>query len=354
MKKINMNKIKLNKEGEVLWVTDIHMQNSNLDRCRKLFSFIAETVHEKQIKTIICGGDIYDGKDIIRSKCQNLLFSFLSDMKKRDVDFIALVGNHDYEETVNASHHESGEYPDHSLKPLENLSNVTIVDFPTVIGDIGFIPYRGSNTHMLLSLNCVKDAKYLFTHEGVSGYDFGTGRMDDFSLTPDKYSGFKKVYAGHYHACKVMDNIIFLGSPLTHSFGEANQVKNVGIINFNKKGFLDLLPVKLPQHLSIDVSTETDANDMPDLSDNSDYFVRFVVSGKKEALSIAEGNLREKYGHLNNLKIVLKPEIQRANRMNIAEEMKEDKMLEVYLNNFNTDLDKSKLLEMAKEFMESE
>jgi len=354
-----MKKIRLNEEGEVFWVTDIHMQNSNLDRCKKLFSFIAKIVHERQIKTIVCGGDIYDGKDIIRSKCQNLLFSFLSDMKKRDVDFIALVGNHDYEETINAAHlDKEANYPDHSLKPLENLSNVTIVDFPTVIGDIGFIPYRGNNAHMLLSLSSIQDAKYVFIHEGVMGYDFGTGRADDFSLPLDKYKGFKKVYAGHYHNSHVMGNVIYLGSPLTHSFGESNQVKNIGIINFKKKGKVEYVIVDLPQHLSFDVNASAVINDknstVLEKSKYCDYFIRFVISGKKEELSIAEEKLRKTYNNLNNLKIVLKPEIEKANRMNIAEEMKEEKMIEVYLSNYNTNLDKKELLERAKKFIGDE
>lgn len=338
--------------NRVLWFTDLHMKPSNLERCAQLFDFIIdEMLDHVKPDGIIFTGDMHDGKDSISVKCQNLLISFAQRLEKYGKPLIVVPGNHDYEETLRAHHYEKDSvFPGHSLSMLDGFPNVGVIDDVYTYGDFAFIPYRGYNFKFLLDLQKIdKTVKYLFAHEGVFGANLGNGMIDDFSVPTSVFKGFDRVFMGHYHKFHQLENITYLGSPLTQSFGESNQTKYVGVIE-RAEGTLTLIPIEMSMHNTIEINA--DAKEDLSLVKIVPGYTRLIISGKKENINQVL-KIIGKTQKLEDAKVIVKADNQRRNRMNISETLSERKMVEVYLANMTTDLDKDKLIKLATKFVES-
>lgn len=248
---------------------DPHVTNGNLKIVEKLFQQIEELGND----TIFLG-DMFDLKEIIKGKSFNTVFRYL---KNSRLQHTLLVGNHDL------FHVES---QDHSLLSLGELPNVTIVDAPRVSGVLGFVPYMHNpeqfklETAQLLNLG----VKYLFGHQDIQSFDFGNGKISTVGNAADDLVGFKTVILGHYHKYQQRGNLTYLGTPFSHSFGETDQVKYLGIFN-QEIGLMELVPTNLPRHLSFDleISDLEITEKIQEISSlTSDNFVRINLSGTPE------------------------------------------------------------------------
>lgn len=230
-------------------VGDLHLQPSNLNIASKLFDEIEKVIenynHNDQIQLIFLG-DIYHTKDILRSQCQNFFISRLLRIRGYVNKVIILVGNHDYE-NLNCENH--------SLQPLKNLDNIWIVDHPWYDASTKslFLPFYPSNEKFLLALTSIPVANgtNLFCHQGFLGADFGNGVKDCDSLSVDCVpSTYKQIFAGHYHKPhRVNQRLIYVGTPFTHSFGEANQNKFLMIVGDNSVSEFYTYPLYLSSHI---------------------------------------------------------------------------------------------------------
>ncbi len=251
-------------------IGDPHLKHSNIH----IMKLLCESV-EKLGKPTIWLGDMLDTKEVIRGKCLNFWWKYFS---SSNLHHTILVGNHDWFNL---------ECEDHSLKVLDKLKNVTIVDKPMhTPGGIAFIPYIHDIVELKRVLDMVSDSKILFSHLEIQQFDFGTGRICDKGITLQDLKKFKRVISGHFHKYQNKDNLTYLGTPFSHSQGEANQIKYLGLYAV-ATDTLTLQETNLPKHLTIefdcDLLNETcDHVILPIESDYEIHHYRIILTGTQD------------------------------------------------------------------------
>lgn len=219
-------------------VGDPHITSKSLDKANQLFDLV-----EGMGNKVIWLGDFLDTKEVIRGKCLNLLHTRLEQSK---LQHYIIVGNHDWFNL---------ECKDHSLKVLKSLPNVVVIDAPMMLEDgVLAIPYihdKAVIKSMLDANDQNRSFHSMFGHLDVVGFDYGNGHNSESGLTHDDFKGLDCVISGHYHKLQNTGNLTYLGTPFSHSFGEANQDKVIGVWDSATKK-LDLFATAFPRHVSMD------------------------------------------------------------------------------------------------------
>lgn len=248
---------------EYLVIGDPHAKPNNLDKIEQLVNL----VEEHQLPTVWLG-DQLDTKEIIHGKCLNLWYEYYSNS---DLEHTILVGNHDRFNKYDS---------EHSLEVLKQLPNVTVVDCPINIDGVDFIPYTNNSS----IINHIENttAKLGFGHVDIQGFDYGNGVLSKEGLTFETFSKYDLFISGHYHKYQNKQNIIYLGTPFSHSFGESNQTKVIMKIN-TKTLESDIIPTNFPQHHTFthDCDISTDLEVYKDEINLKDYH-RIILTGKQE------------------------------------------------------------------------
>lgn len=220
-------------------VGDPHCTPNNLDDIGKLFDILEDLGND-----VIILGDLLDTKEIVRGRCLNFLMYRLG---KSKLHFYIHVGNHDW------FNHDCQE---HSLEPLKALPNVTVVDRPTRVNLGGatalMLPYFDNLEAFRKELKeGVKGTDVVFMHQGVVGFDYGNGHVADGNghgeITTEDLKNLPLTISGHFHKYAKEGKFTFLGTPFSHSFGETDQVKYIGLYNPDEDS-LELLETPFPRH----------------------------------------------------------------------------------------------------------
>lgn len=278
---------------------DPHAKLDNLEKINWLFD-----IAEELGNPVIWLGDMLDTKEVVRSKCLNLIYTRLRDSK---LHHTILVGNHDYHNL---------ECKDHSLEPLKALPNAVIVDKPFVRGQTGFLPYYHDLEKFYEGLTEMIQCgvKYLFMHQGVTGMDYGNGFLEQDGVPIAAFVGqFEKVISGHFHTYQTLANLTYLGTPFTHQFGETSNVKYIGMFD-ETTGNLEAVETTFPRHTTGHINCDLLlSKDVPNLLKNifneNDY-VRVVLEGTEEAVRNAAKFIKLLHP---DYKLIEKPTLQDAN-----------------------------------------
>lgn len=290
-------------------VGDPHAKPGNLDLINKLFDIVEDFGNNA-----IWLGDFLDTKEVIRGKCLNLLYRRLSESK---LQHYILVGNHDWFNL---------DCQDHSLEILKELPNVVIIDTPQTFEFGHCIPYIHDQDELKKVLKNLSKDKPLFAHLEIKGFDFGNGHICDHGITTRSLSKFPLVVSGHFHKFQNKGNLVYLGTPFSHSFGETNQDKWLAIFDSEKK---DLNNENEP-HLCMGMETISmngifpghstvtiDCND-PNPAMHGYYehdHIRFIYEGTKENIEKA----KIKYPAPVGAKVIERPTDSMVNNLVIDE-----------------------------------
>lgn len=242
-------------------IGDPHAMEKNLDKIDILIN-IAEDLGNP----VVVLGDFLHNKSIIRGKVQNYLYKRV---KKSPLHWIFLVGNHEWFNL---------QCEDHSLQTLKELENVTIVDKLLVVDDTAYLPYLPPDRMLKALKEIPKGVKYLFCHADVVGFDYGNGILSQEGLKVKDLKRFELVISGHYHAYQEKKPLIYLGTPFSHTFGETDQDKFIGVF---EEGNLELLKSPFPRHRTFEV----DCNEQESFEWDSGDIVRMFLYGSPEAIA---------------------------------------------------------------------
>lgn len=274
-------------------IGDPHLKNSNIEIMEEL---------TKQVELLgnptIWLGDLLDTKEIIRGKCLNFWHNYFAQSPLRH---IILVGNHDWFNL---------ECKDHSLKTLDGLENVMIVDSLEEIGPNTYgIPYIHDEDELKKVLKKIPKEAILFGHLEVCDFDFGNGRICDKGLSTKSFKKFKKVVSGHFHKFQDKGNLMYLGTPFSHSFGESNQDKFIATIDM-ETAEINLIPTKLPKHIDIDINLDefvqgSVIKDYRNKGLEVQNHYRFILHGTSEQINNVNKN--QFYDSEYNIKFIDKP-----------------------------------------------
>ena len=247
-------------------VGDPHLTLKSYDKINKLFDIIEEMPQD----VVIWLGDFLDTKEVIRGKCLNLLNKRFTSSKKQH---IILIGNHDY---FNLDCEE------HALEVFKSLHpQVIIVDKIMKSNGMWFVPYYHDMNKLKEDLNVIPNNETVFGHFDIIGFDFGNGYISDGGLRHRDFKRFKRVISGHYHKYQERGNLVYLGTPFSHSFGESGQSKFIAIYD-SKSDKLDLIPTPFEQHYTWEVNCDETLN-APLLSSKNLH--RIILKGKKENIA---------------------------------------------------------------------
>lgn len=249
-------------------IGDPHCTPKNMDKIRELFNQAIRIGHP-----IIILGDLLDTKSVIRSECLNLYYEIFSNTS---IEIIALVGNHDLHNVTSEKH---------SLETLKSLPNVTIIDDLTVIHGMYFLPYIHDQDKLKATLKEIPKDSIVFGHFEIKSFDFGNGRTCDNGITTKSFTRFKRVISGHFHKYQQKGNLTYLGTPFSHTFGEANQDKFLGRYSLNEDK-LELLPTRFPAHLSYEHNCDIGTTIV--VGGNGENHVRLILTGAQENIDKAK------------------------------------------------------------------
>lgn len=270
-------------------IGDPHITHKSLDRAIGLFDLV-----EAMGLPAIWLGDLLDTKEVIRGKCLNLCIAYFQRSK---LHHYVIIGNHDYFNL---------DCDAHALEALKLLPNVTIVDKPTTIANgIVAIPYYHDQEKLRQALVSIpsQDETTLFAHLEVTQFDFGNGHICTKGLSIEALVGFKQVISGHFHKFQESGNLTYLGTPFSHSFGEANQVKYIGMYDAEKDQ-LRKAETPFPRHISIEQNCDDPKTVYTNLSNltKSDLY-RIILTGEQANIDQFPKHSFEDY----NIKWVSRP-----------------------------------------------
>jgi DNA repair exonuclease SbcCD nuclease subunit len=250
--------------AKYLIVGDPHARPDNLHKIHKLFQLV-----ESKELPVIWLGDLLDTKDIVRAQCLNAYINYFNNSK---LNHIVLVGNHDL---LTADSRE------HSLQALKLLKNVTVVDRAISMDKMLFLPYYRNPEDFRQAISQYKEANYLFMHQDIKNMDYGNGYISTEGNTLEDLKGFKLVISGHYHCYQDKENLIYLGTPFSHNFGESNQEKFLGVFNEEDGKFCTIPIDEFPRHVTFNI----DVSDPPQILMYNDIdHIRVILKGTREQL----------------------------------------------------------------------
>lgn len=256
-------------------IGDPHAKPDNLDKINTLFDMVEDLGHPT-----IWLGDLLDTKELVRGKCLNTYLKRFSESK---LQHYVLVGNHDWFNL---------ECKEHSLEALKVLKNVKVIDDLQYVEPFWLAPYN-KDVAQLKEWVKLAGGQTLFCHADIQSFDYGNGHISTEGLSP---SDFKKVQviSGHYHAYQKKGNITYLGTPFSHSFGESNQTKYIGVWDSKTKE-MELIETPFPIHATVIVNlTEKWSNGL-----NMNNINRVVLRGTQEEI--------DKHPRMDGIKYIEEP-----------------------------------------------
>lgn len=223
--------------SEVLLFSDFHWgkgrdSSIKLKSNDRYIDWLLIEAKKKNIKSIIFMGDWFDSRSSISVKTYNHSFQALQKISKAGITIYLFVGNHDayFKDTIEVN----------SLKPLNEIENVIVVDKPEEVTFTksgvtgGFMPWDGFNYEELKD----KNWDVMFGHFEFMGAAFHASG----SLTCSHgYNGNEMtkvaplVFSGHFHARKEYNykhgKVVTVGCPLELDWGDYGNSKGYYILD---------------------------------------------------------------------------------------------------------------------------
>lgn len=222
----------------VLVIGDPHFKVNNVRETDEMVNNIMEVSKTKEIDIIVVLGDILDRHETIHVSPLTRAIDFLQRLKEIAPVYV-LIGNHDMK---NNRQFLTKEHPFIALKGWTE-DRMTICDEVTYREIKGkkfmFVPYlphgrfiEGLETYegeeTWSEMDCI------FAHQEFYGAQMGA----IVSTEGDKWAlDNPLVISGHIHDYnKLQDNILYVGTPIQHSFGD-NINKTISYITFLRRGY---------------------------------------------------------------------------------------------------------------------
>lgn len=207
----------------ILRVGDPHITVRNLDEAKKLLNFVFIQATTHKVDRIEFLGDLFHNHAVIRVEVLDFWQKTLKDLAYYQVTM--LVGNHDQPGS------KEKEQEMNALKVLENVGN-QVVDFPTIIDSIAYIPYMSDHAAFLKAAQDLYDkgaTKLLVAHQNFTVPLYSD--MIDPELVPQE-----AIITGHIHEQRQVGKVFQVGTPKWDTMTDANEEKGIWIYEHNEDG----------------------------------------------------------------------------------------------------------------------
>jgi DNA repair exonuclease SbcCD nuclease subunit len=201
--------------SKIALVSDLHFGVKDSDKKFQdsQFAFMEQMVNDckdRGIEKIFILGDLFDTRHAVNVLTINRVVEFFK-RHEGEVIWYIILGNHDlyYKNSIDVS----------SMVVLDRITNVNIIDKPTIKNDTLLIPWITDYEQFRNEVEGKMDCKRLFGHLDVIGakMDIFNNRAGQGFDKDELFKHWKHIYTGHYHIhsettqgdCK----LTYLGSP---------------------------------------------------------------------------------------------------------------------------------------------
>lgn len=205
--------------------TDLHIGKKNDSDvhnkdCMDYIDWFIDQAKTFGAETIVFCGDFHDVRVSINIKTLNHSVSILEKLSESFPKTYLVLGNHDL--------HYKSRLDIHSLKFAHHIDNIEVIDKPTTIDDVTFIPWLVDSNR--IDLSTIK-SRYVFSHLQMP-YFFTNSQStmsDEGHENADQFNGPEYVFSGHFHKRQFLTNkygaqIIYTGSCFPHNYSDVNDL----------------------------------------------------------------------------------------------------------------------------------
>lgn len=248
---------------KIFAIGDLHLKKSW--NYLPLLDELVVQIERTEPDMVVVLGDTLDTKSVIHMACLVDAINFFERLSKLAKTYV-LIGNHD---RPNNSDFLSGYHP------FTGVKCVTIAD--NVIKEDGFVfvPYvPPGRFDEALGDTDLSDVKLIFAHQQFLG-SVPDGKGDVWSM--DK----PMVISGHIHSHMFLENIMYTGSPVAHTFGEKSD-KFVFLLDETgailEKISLNCYKPRRELHFGFDDIKDLDVDDLADEKFNTKVVISMTRS----------------------------------------------------------------------------
>lgn len=305
------------------------------------------TLEERGIDTVIHLGDIVDRRKFINFNILNCFKNeFIGRLQQMKINTHIIVGNHDtYFKNTNKINAMDllGDF-NHEYAP-KIYSEPKVVNFDGT--DILMLPWINSGNYVD-SMQTIKDctAPYCMGHLELAGFEFLAGVECEDGMPIDTFSHFKKVMTGHFHHKSHKNNIDYLGNPYELTWSDYNDKRGFHVFDTDT-GELEFIVNPFRMFHKIYYNSNFDTTDFTHLKGK---FVKVIVEekGNPVKFDVFLDNLYK--SDVADVSVLDDDIIIDADELD-NEDNVEDTMglLSNYIDNYELDLDKTKLKSLMRE-----
>ena len=276
---------------KIAFVTDIHIGVRGDSRVfhevqRKFFQEVFfPYLDEHDIKVVFDLGDTFDRRKYVNyltlQKGREFLFDELA---KRNIDFHALIGNHDTYYTnmndVNSMNLLLNDYKNFTLYQ-DKAEHITF-------GSTKFLmlPWlTKENIEENLKIVSESDAHILLGHLEVKGFEMMKGTVNTHGQDMSLFKHFESVYSGHFHHPSRHSNIEYLGAPYEMTWSDYGGSRGFHIFDTETR---ELVKIENPYKVFFKIYYNDENWTVDDVANFNteqykDTFVKVIVKNRTNA-----------------------------------------------------------------------
>ena len=341
---------------KVALITDQHFGARNdsihfLDFYEKFYSGTFFPALEKEgVKHVLILGDTFDRRKYVNFySLQRAKRMFFDPLAAKGIEVHMLVGNHDtyYKNTNEVNSPEL---------VLEDYGNINIISEPQVITlggtNILMMPWICAENQEK-SLDMLKNAKaeICMGHFEIAGFAMYRGMKSEEGLDRGLFKRFDFTFSGHYHHKSSSGDIHYLGNPYELTWQDYNDNRGFHILDLASRtfNFIRNPNVMFNRIVYDDKDTDIKTFTSMDLAPYKNTYVKVVVANKTNPY-VFDMFINKLYD-AGTLDITIAEDFSDIEEDDNEVDQAEDTVtiLNKYVENLTTDLDKDKLKVLMKE-----
>lgn len=311
-------------------------RNSRLQDCLNIVAQAEELCKTYEIGTCFFLGDVFHSRTKLDVDTMASTYEAFKALSKSCKKLIMLCGNHD-------QHTRVGDV--HSVEIFSDFAQV--ISTPEIISCGGYsaacYPSTSDIEGMKGWISKIPPCDLFLFHQGISEAAVGPYDMHvkcELSIQDLPFYKVRYCLGGDFHKRQFLNDgkFHYIGSPLQLSMGERGDVKCFTYIDSNWK--IHSIPTQAPKFFQFESETEFQNSE----ADPSKDFIRLTLSDKSKVSS-----LKEKYPRIQVfLKADEKQILQRISSDIVSDD---HKLLEAYVDQSTTEIDKVDLLLLGRELL---
>ena len=311
-------------------------------------------LQKENITTLIHLGDVVDRRKFINhNTADNFKRVFWNKLDELGIDTHVIIGNHDtYYKNTNKVNALQNLELNKKCKVYLTAETVTFDNLPIL-----FIPWICDDNQQE-SISTIENSQSTIAmgHLEIKGFEMHNGHMNEHGLEKSMFKRFEKVMSGHFHKKSDDGHIYYLGTQYEMTWSDYNCQKGFHIFDTDTR---ELTRVENPNKIFKKlIYNDKDINyDTYDITDYDRSFIKLYISNKTDN-DMYERLMDRFYNHINihAVDVIEDPtDIGASVREDILDQGEDTlTFLGNYIDQIETDVDKQKLKQFAKElYMEA-